>query len=66
MDKRLDPTDDDETPEWTEEDFAKARPFKEVFPEFYANWKAGRVRVRVLTPEEVAAEKKGRSKKPAS
>ena len=32
------PIDDDENPEWTEEDFARARPFKEVFPEQYAAW----------------------------
>jgi hypothetical protein len=25
--------DDADLPEWTEEDFARARPFKEVFPE---------------------------------
>ncbi len=25
-------------PEWTKEDFARARPFKEVFPEQYASW----------------------------
>jgi len=24
---------DDENPEWTAEDFAKARPFAEIFPE---------------------------------
>ncbi len=34
--------DDPENPEWTEEDFAKARPFKDVFPEMYAKWEADR------------------------
>ena len=33
------PADFDENPEWTEENFARARPFKEVFPEQYASWK---------------------------
>lgn len=31
-----------DNPEWTEEDFRNAKPFKEVFPEFYASWKRGR------------------------
>ena len=26
---------DDENPEWTDEQFARAKPFKEVFPEQY-------------------------------
>jgi uncharacterized protein (DUF4415 family) len=33
------PADYDENPEWTEENFVRARPFKEVFPEQYASWK---------------------------
>jgi uncharacterized protein (DUF4415 family) len=33
------PADFDENPEWTEEDFARARPFKEVFPEQFEAWK---------------------------
>jgi uncharacterized protein (DUF4415 family) len=33
------PADFDENPEWTEADFARAKPFKEGFPEFYAAWK---------------------------
>ncbi len=33
------PADFDENPEWTEEDFARARPFKEVFPEQFKAWK---------------------------
>jgi uncharacterized protein (DUF4415 family) len=31
--------DDPDNPEWTEADPARARPFKEVFPEQYAAWK---------------------------
>ncbi|MCI0735384.1 MAG: BrnA antitoxin family protein [Beijerinckiaceae bacterium] len=30
---------DDDNPEWTAEDFARARPFKEIFPEQYKAWK---------------------------
>jgi uncharacterized protein (DUF4415 family) len=30
---------DDDNPEWTEADFARAKPFKEVFPEQYKAWK---------------------------
>ena len=33
------PADFDESPEWTEEDFARAKPFKEGFPEQYKTWK---------------------------
>ena len=33
------PADFDENPEWTEETFARAKPFKEMFPEQYAAWK---------------------------
>lgn len=29
----------DENPEWTEEDFAQAKPFKEGFPEQHEAWK---------------------------
>ncbi|HVB90238.1 MAG TPA: BrnA antitoxin family protein [Beijerinckiaceae bacterium] len=41
MTKKLEPppTDFDENPEWTEADFARAKPFKEGFPEQYASWK---------------------------
>jgi uncharacterized protein (DUF4415 family) len=31
--------DDADIPEWTAEDFARAKPFKEVFPEQYKAWK---------------------------
>jgi uncharacterized protein (DUF4415 family) len=34
------PIDDDENPELTEEDFARGRPFKEVFPKQFAEWEA--------------------------
>lgn len=37
--------DDPENPEWTEEDFAKARPFREALPELYA---------QLIAEEEVA------------
>jgi uncharacterized protein (DUF4415 family) len=36
------PPDFDENPEWTDADFARARPFKEAFPEFYEEWKKER------------------------
>ena len=34
---------DEENPEWTEEDFARARPFKNVFPEQFASWQNKRI-----------------------
>ncbi|MBN9562105.1 MAG: BrnA antitoxin family protein [Alphaproteobacteria bacterium] len=37
--KDADFVDDEENPELTEEDFARARPFKEVFPSQYEAWK---------------------------
>ena len=41
MTKKLDPppADFDENPEWTELDFARARPFSEGFPKQYQAWK---------------------------
>lgn len=33
---------DDENPEWTAEDFAKAKPFAEVFPDLAASIRRGR------------------------
>jgi uncharacterized protein (DUF4415 family) len=44
MTKKLSPppADFDENPEWTEADFARARPFKEMFPEEYEAWKKER------------------------
>lgn len=41
MAKRLEPpqADFEENPEWTEADFARAKPFKTGFPKQYATWK---------------------------
>ena len=39
MRKKPDPMTDDDNPELTAEDFARAKPFKEVFPEQYKTWK---------------------------
>lgn len=40
------PMIDEDNPEWTAEDFARAKPFKDVFPEQYKAWKKiGRPRV---------------------
>jgi uncharacterized protein (DUF4415 family) len=39
MAENSDVIDDDDNPEWTAADFARARPFREVFPEQYAAWK---------------------------
>jgi uncharacterized protein (DUF4415 family) len=39
MDNDPDLTDDEDNPELTAEDFARARPFSEVFPEQYKAWK---------------------------
>lgn len=33
--------DDPDNPEWTDEDFAKARPLREALPELYARLVAG-------------------------
>lgn len=30
---------DKDNPEWTEEDFKRAKPFREVFPQQHENWK---------------------------
>ena len=42
---------DIENPELTEADFARSRPFAEVFPEQFASWKRGRGRPKVETPK---------------
>ena len=44
MTKKLEPppADFDENPEWTDEDFARARSFKEMFPEQYKSWELSR------------------------
>ncbi len=39
MDNDPDLIDDEDNPELTAEDFARARPFSEVFPEQYKAWK---------------------------
>ena len=39
MAKDPDLIDDEDNPELTEADFARARPFREVFPEQYKSWK---------------------------
>lgn len=54
MTKKLEPppADFDENPEWTDEDFARAKPFREVHPEFYAVWEKNRGgRPRVENPK---------------
>ena len=33
------PADFDENPEWTEANYARARPFSEVFPAQFESWK---------------------------
>ena len=33
-------SDRDDSPEWTDEDFHRAKPFSEVFPEQYKSWKS--------------------------
>ena len=44
MTKKLEspPADFDENPEWSDADFARAKPFKEGFPERHAAWKQNR------------------------
>jgi uncharacterized protein (DUF4415 family) len=41
-----------DNPEWTKEDFARAKPFSEVFPEMHANIKRSRGRPKVDKPKE--------------
>ena len=43
--------DDADIKEWTAEQFAQARPFKEVLPEVFDSWKRGRGRPKVQTPK---------------
>ncbi len=65
--------DDPDNPELTEEDFAKMRPFKEVFPEMNAKLEADRAAgvkptvhylktVEVALPEKLFEEFAGREK----
>ncbi len=52
MSKKPDPfMTDEENPEWTEADFAEAKPFGEVFPDQLASWKRGRGRPRLEAPK---------------
>ncbi len=41
---------DNDNPEWTEADFARAKPFREAFPQQHAAWKK-RGRPPVATPK---------------
>ncbi len=51
MKKKPDPfMIDDENPEWTAEDFAQAKPFKESRPQLFEAWKT-RGRPPVATPK---------------
>jgi uncharacterized protein (DUF4415 family) len=47
--------DDPENPEWTKDDFGKARPFKDVLPDVYAQWVAEREVSLSLSPATIAA-----------
>jgi uncharacterized protein (DUF4415 family) len=40
-----------DNPEWTKEDFARAKPFSEVFPELHAGIKRSRGRPKVDNPK---------------
>jgi hypothetical protein len=42
--------EDPDNPEWTAEDFARARPFAEVLPELAASFKRARGRPKVPEP----------------
>lgn len=42
---------DHDNPEWTDGDFARAKPFSEVFPEQFTSWKRGRGRPKVERPK---------------
>ena len=41
-----------DNPEWTKEDFARAKPFSEVFPELHASIKRSRGRPKIESPKE--------------
>jgi uncharacterized protein (DUF4415 family) len=49
--KRHTIAEDEDNPEWTDADFARARPFKEGFPELYASWAKQRGRPKVARPK---------------
>lgn len=42
---------DDDVPELNEADFARAKPFAEVFPDHFADWKARGGRPRLQRPK---------------
>ena len=44
---------DNDNPEWTDADFARAKPFKDVFPEQYGEWKRGRGRPKIEAPKKL-------------
>lgn len=41
-----------DNPEWTKKDFARAKPFSEVFPDLHASIKRSRGRPKVESPKE--------------
>jgi len=41
-----------DNPEWTKEDFARAKPFNEMFPELHASIKRSRGRPKIENPKE--------------
>ena len=45
------PADLDENPEWTNQDFIRAKPFKEGFPEQFRAWKSRGGRPSVEQPK---------------
>jgi uncharacterized protein (DUF4415 family) len=46
------PTPDDDNPEWTARDFARAKPMREVMPDVLAALKRGRGRPKLDAPKE--------------
>jgi uncharacterized protein (DUF4415 family) len=44
--------EDPDNPEWTAEDFARAKPFAEVFPDLAASIRRARGRPRVEAPKQ--------------
>lgn len=51
--KKISSTADDENPEWTKEDFARARPASEVVPEIVAAYRRYRGAQKSPTKEQV-------------
>lgn len=47
--------DDSDNPEWTDEDFAKARPLREMLPDLYAKAMAAKDVALKLSPETIRA-----------